>query len=641
MASILLIITFFLLWIFIFISKRRNSHFKDSLFFDDLRISFLYSSIIWPSVLLAITEILSAVFLLTFFYLFIAWIIVFAVVLLILFYKIGYKSAYRSIIQIPGKFGLLSYTEFFCLSVCTLLLVATLFLALYYPPNTWDSMTYHMSRVFFWIQHQNVDYYPTNNLRQLNYQPLAEYIILNFKILSNSDRLVNFVQWFAYLGSIVNVSLITRELGGTRKAEIISMLVAATIPMAILQASSTQNDMVNTFFITCFVYFILRLSISKNVYILILTGLSLGLALLTKGVAYVVAIPFFIYFFSNKLKVLKVLQWKIVYIFIILAIAIVVNLGYYLRNISAFDHPLGNAQDKLQNEIIGLRPLVSNVSRNIFLHATTPVRVCNSAVYNSLLWLHKTMNYEINNKQTTFSNTTIARVPNTFSYHEDTTQNFFHLILLILSVLLFILYRFSEKKKLTFYLLAIILGFLLFSVYLKWQPWNSRLHLPFFVLSAPFIAVVIDRFKTLKNFSLIVLSIFALPCIYLNQSRPLPLNYAAYFNRYDMVFMNQPKVKDSYKNVVDYLTTHRIRKIGLMLGGDDWDYPLCNFLEENLQNFRIEHVNVYNASKSINLRNEFSPNCIVSTRTNKAFLEYNKIKYSLALSNDYIRVYVK
>ena len=40
---------------------------------------------------------------------------------------------------------------------------ATLAIALTAPPNTWDSMTYHMSRVWHWAQNQTVSHYPTGN----------------------------------------------------------------------------------------------------------------------------------------------------------------------------------------------------------------------------------------------------------------------------------------------------------------------------------------------------------------------------------------------------------------------------------------------------------------------------------------------
>src|SRR6185369_10694518 len=52
------------------------------------------------------------------------------------------------------------------IGVIGFILCATLATALLYPPNTWDSMTYHMPRVMHWITNANIGFYPTANSRQ-------------------------------------------------------------------------------------------------------------------------------------------------------------------------------------------------------------------------------------------------------------------------------------------------------------------------------------------------------------------------------------------------------------------------------------------------------------------------------------------
>src|SRR5262245_35403163 len=161
-------------------------------------------------------------------------------------------------------------------------------IALVAPPNTYDSMTYHLGRVVHWIQNHDVRPYPTNIDRQLYNPPWAEFAISHFHILSGGDRLANAVQWLSMLGSIVGVSLIAKQLGGSWDCQVLASLVALCLPMGILQASSTQNDYVVTFWLVCFAYYvflILQVVQGPSSFWLqaILAGISLGLALLTKA----------------------------------------------------------------------------------------------------------------------------------------------------------------------------------------------------------------------------------------------------------------------------------------------------------------------------------------------------------------------
>ena len=157
-------------------------------------------------------------------------------------------------------------------------------------------MTYHMSRVVHWIQNKSVWHYPTHILRQIELNPWAEFAITHLQILSGGDYWANFVQWFFMLGSLIGVSLIAKEFGADARGQVFATVFAATIPMGILQSTSTQNDYAVSFWLVCFVYYgILIQKATKWQYVLAF-GASLGLAFLTKGTAYLYAIPFFIFF---------------------------------------------------------------------------------------------------------------------------------------------------------------------------------------------------------------------------------------------------------------------------------------------------------------------------------------------------------
>jgi 4-amino-4-deoxy-L-arabinose transferase-like glycosyltransferase len=96
------------------------------------------------------------------------------------------------------------------------------------------------------------------------------------------------------------VSLAAKQLGGDRRAQILTVVVAATIAMGIMQTSSTQNDYVVAFWLVCLVVFVLRLNRQRpgtgltGEALVVGGALGLGLALLTKPTAYVFAVPFMV-----------------------------------------------------------------------------------------------------------------------------------------------------------------------------------------------------------------------------------------------------------------------------------------------------------------------------------------------------------
>ena len=190
------------------------------------------------------------------------------------------------------------------------LLVVTILglIAFVAAPNTWDSMTYHLSRVMHWEQNQSLGYYPTSIERQLHLGPFAEMAILNFQILAGNDRLANFVQFFAMVGCLVGISLITKKLGGNVYAQILSSVAVATLPMGILQSTSTQTDYVVALWLVCLVALILKQmpaeKTSRTQYFFM--GVSLGLAILTKVTALLFSVSYGLWFAFVFLKAFQI-----------------------------------------------------------------------------------------------------------------------------------------------------------------------------------------------------------------------------------------------------------------------------------------------------------------------------------------------
>ena len=98
--------------------------------------------------------------------------------------------------------------------------------------------------------------------------------------------------------SLVGVSVIARQLGAGPRGQLLSAFVCATIPMGIMQASTTQNDHVAALWLVCLTSALLAIGSHSGPFPVLGAGASLGLALLTKGTANVFALPFVLVFLS-------------------------------------------------------------------------------------------------------------------------------------------------------------------------------------------------------------------------------------------------------------------------------------------------------------------------------------------------------
>ncbi len=56
--------------------------------------------------------------------------------------------------------------------------VVSFFLGFFVPPNNWDSMSYHLSRVGYWLQNRTLSPYLVQDTRQLYLLPNAEILLL-------------------------------------------------------------------------------------------------------------------------------------------------------------------------------------------------------------------------------------------------------------------------------------------------------------------------------------------------------------------------------------------------------------------------------------------------------------------------------
>ena len=604
------------------------------------RKALLSSFVIVGVFIVAITEILSLFYCLNFVAVLLAWSLFnFGLLIIIIRQKYHQKiisNFTKAIYLLPQQFSWFSN-----LLLLAIIAIATIIgtIAVVAPPNTWDSMTYHMSRVVHWIQNGSVAHYPTYNLPQLFHPPFAEFGITHLQILSNSDSFANLIQWFSAFGSAIGVSLIAKELNADRRGQIFAVVFAATIPMGILQASSTQNDYAVTFWLVCLVYYIL-LSFKQNqkIYIFWFVGASLGLGILTKSSAYLYGFPFMVWFSLTILlrshwrwQAWQTIGWTT-------AVAIILNIGHYWRNFNLFNSFLGtpkNFASAYKIEVISLPTFISNVVRNMGLHLDivrnlklekfiTPI----TGMANKLISIfHDLIGVDMFDTRTTAqSYSGISGI----SYDENVAGNPLHFFV-ILSIFFYFLIRakLRRDRRLLIYQLVTIACFFMLCLMLKIQGYQSRHHLAIFVFFAPVVGIVLSYipWQKLANAIAILLIVTSLPWVLQNKFRPIVAE-ANIFNlsRIEQYFINRPQLQEPYIQAANTILSSKCQNVGLSLGdgtsvgNEYWEYPFWVLLKKNQPSIRIENVNAQNVSLSkteIEPYKNFMPCAIIAVRTSK------------------------
>ena len=488
-----------------------------------------------------------------------------------------------------------------------LILVTIGLIGLIAPPNTNDSMSYHMSRVVHWQQNHSIAHYPTHILRQIVLPPGAELAILHLQVLSGGDRFANLVQWFSVAAGLCGVSLIAKELGADERGQILSVVVCVTLPMVILQASSTQNDAVEALWLTCLVYFLLVMRRRQEWFYPYLVGMSLGLALLTKATAYLLAPPFLIWLGLHLLRTRRWSAWKPLSVIAVIALAL--NLGHYTRNIRSFGHPLNPGPVDLfdnLNETVSASAIFSNTLRDVALHGVVPFDGLTRAVQRVVYVVHGYLNIDVNDPRTTLSDTPKFQLEGLSPLHEDTVGNPLHLMLIaVCTIALLALWRDKKWRVVTIYSICVPAGLVLIAFYLKWAPWIARYHLPSFMLWSPVVGLMLANFPNKKaaNVVAVLLLVAALPWVLLNETRPLLGQYGprgvintdrSIFNmdRVSGYFMNFPDSEEGYRGAAEFVRARACSQVGLDVRSNDFEYQFWPLLKKDSDDdIRIEHVN--------------------------------------------------
>jgi hypothetical protein len=492
------------------------------------------------------------------------------------------------------------------------LVLAELVVALLAEPNNFDSQTYHLPKVERWAAQGDLEFWPTAIHRQVTVPPGAEYLLLHLRLLTGGDAFHNLVQGAAGFGCLLVASRIVAQFGGGRRAQVVSVFLLATTPMVLLQATSTQTDLVAAAWTCCVATLVIDgVGCRTPAGGVIALGAAVGLTAVTKTSGLLGAVPLVALWAvaqtrsalrpaaSGPGRATRGFTRAAVPALLSSAGALVGVLlvggmlaGPFIARVAAeFGHPLG--PPRLRNSV----PMQRHDPASVLVNALrvghtaldTPLEPLREGSASAITGFAAAIGVDPQDRATTFGRTTFP-VP---SWYPDEDRVAFPitgtLCLLALVVALRRPHMLAPHRAGTLraYVGAVLTALLLYPATVKWQPWGNRLLLFALVLAVPVAALWLDsvlrrpdpsrRTRAVPITVSAVLAASALAGV-LAVSYGFPrrlVGSGSVFTTdpWETRFLRRPGWGDDFRWVAREVAATDARRVGLVQQNDNWEYP--------------------------------------------------------------------
>jgi len=233
-------------------------------------------------------------------------------------------------------------------------------LVLWVAPHTWDSMTYHLTRMAYYIQQGDLSFYDANYWAQVVH-PKNATVLLAFSYVSSggNENLTQIVQFSSYWVSVAAVYGISRSIGHSRPASLLSALTFGLLINSLMESTTAQNDLLLAALSAAALYFLFRATQAQNTRLLFPSALALGMAIGVKE-SVLLVLPSLglvaIYLFLRRdprtvrggIKTLSVFA-----LLLAASISVFALPSGYLENVAVFGHPLGPEEVRREHSFQG------------------------------------------------------------------------------------------------------------------------------------------------------------------------------------------------------------------------------------------------------------------------------------------------
>ncbi|MGC5053911.1 DUF2142 domain-containing protein [Micromonospora sp. DT48] len=496
------------------------------------------------------------------------------------------------------------------------LVLVELLIALLAAPNNFDSQTYHLPKVERWVAQGDLTFWATAIHRQVTIPPGAEYLLLHLRLLTGGDALHHLVQWAAGVLCLLVVARVTAQLGGGRRAQVLTVFVLATTPMVALQATSTQTDLVCAAWVLCTGTLALDgLRRRAHLVDLLALGAATGLTAVTKTSGLLAVGPLLVLWGVGQLRLAYVdrpvprrrapvaeIARTVGASALILLVAVAV-VGPFLGRVHAeFGHPLG--PDRLRTSV----PMERHDPASVLVNALrightaldTPLAPLRDVSAEVIVGVAGLLGVDPQDRAITFG----QEIFPVASWYPDEDRAAFPLAgALVLAGVLAALRRPARISPdaagaLRAYAVVMVVGVVLHTAMIKWQPWGNRLILYALAASVPLAGLWLDavvrrtgRFAPVESprggpvgrrpvaagLAVTVLATCALAGV-LSVAYGFPrrlVGTASVFTtaEWESRFVRRPQWAEEYRWAADAVRAADARRIGLSQRNDDWEYP--------------------------------------------------------------------
>ncbi|NEU66423.1 ArnT family glycosyltransferase [Spirosoma agri] len=524
-----------------------------------------------------------------------------------------------------GWFGELSLFPKFLFSLLfgTLLIIAftNILIVLFTVPNEWDSMTGHLNRVMQYVQRGTMRHFGGTNWNIDTYpKSVCTLQIYAFLMTGRFENGFKFIHHLSYWTAIVSIFGIVQRIGANRPAGVrlsasfFCALAYALLPDFLMQAITTETDIVLTAYLSVLLYmlFTYRQTVSEghpdNRY-LWLAGMAFGIAFGHK-ITFALLLPsvfvimIYTVFLSPSLAITFGRTWRLA-IAIGLSVCLWTLPTGYLKNIEVFGHPIG-PPTALKHQSVeragSFKNLIEQGSRNVVRYGYDHVNLdgirnlkagasLNHTMRKPLVMLEDKLHMRLD-EETDFSIQPFAFDRRFVFYNANPYWGVFGFGL-IFPLLFLVLIGYIRSTAHVFLGIALLLHFAALSYSAPYDPFKGRYFIETGLFGVTFLALLFLHprttvatpkravWKGYVGFVTILGCVSALLTVFLN-TRALPFGWTApdgktfpsafKSERIQQMTLGRPDVYAPYKRFDELVPATATVALGTI--NDDYEYPL-------------------------------------------------------------------